>query len=147
MVINKLKRSYIALLSASLILGSLLISSNVNATESVNTSTGIVVAASYTQIDSGYLSYRTLAPGATESFSLKNDSEFARGYQITVSSSGSNHYISSISFNGQGRIHPLSQQLGLFVYDIILQPNATAFIDVTSLTYPTTPNNYVIHVY
>lgn len=148
MVINKLKKSYIALLSASIIFGSLLIPSNVNAaTESADTSADIVAAASFTQIDSGYSSYRTLAPGATESFKITNYSPYARGYQLTVNSSGGNHYPSYINFTGSGRIHPMSQQSGLYVYDIIIQPGSTCNIEITGATYPATSNNYVISVY
>lgn len=85
-------------------IGSLLIPSNVNAaTESENTSAKIVTAASFTQIDSGYSSYRTLAPGATESFKITNSSPYARGFQLTVNSPGANHYPSYINFTGSGR--------------------------------------------
>ncbi|CAH1203810.1 hypothetical protein PAECIP111893_02077 [Paenibacillus plantiphilus] len=148
MFINRLKKSSIALLSAALIIGSLLISSNVNASASVSTPTGTVSTSSYTQIDSGYSSYRTLAPGATESFKIFNFSPYARAYQLIVSSSASaNYYPSSINISGQGRIHYLAQQPGLYVYDIILQPGAVANIDVSSASFPFTPNNYVISVY
>jgi len=79
---------------------------------------------------------------------ITNGSLFARAYQLTVSSSASaNYYPSSISISGQGRIYYLAQQPGLYVYDIILQPGATANIDVSSAAYPFTPNNYVINVY
>lgn len=67
MVLNRLKKSAVALLSASLILGSLLASSSVYASASAETPSGIVSTMSYTQIDSGYNALRTLAPGATES--------------------------------------------------------------------------------
>lgn len=148
MVLNRLKKSAVALLSASLILGSLLASSSVNASASAETPSGIVGTLSYTQIDSGYNALRTLAPGATESFKIYNGTPYARAYQLTISSSASaNYYPSSINFTGQGRIHYLSQTPGLYVYDIILQPYATANIDVSSAAYPFTPNTYVISVY
>ncbi|MBJ6360771.1 hypothetical protein ACFOQM_05550 [Paenibacillus sp. GCM10012307] len=144
MVINRLKKSFITLLSASLIVGLLLFS----ASASASTPDGIVNTFSYTPIDSGSSLYRTLAPGATESFKIFNYSSYARAYQVTVSSSGSaNYYPSSITITGQGRIYYLAQQPGLYVYDIILQPGAVANIDVSSASYPFTPNNYVISVY
>ncbi|WP_127529269.1 hypothetical protein [Paenibacillus kobensis] len=145
MVIKSLvKKSSIALLSASLILGSLLVSSNANASASVSNVSAL--ASSYTSIDSGYGAYRTLGPYATESFKIYNGTPYARAYQVTVSSSASaNVYPSSINFTGQGRIYYLSQQPGLYVYDIIVQPYATANIDVTNSI--STTNGYVINVY
>ncbi len=138
-----LKKGSVALLGAVLLLGTLPATSNAAA----DARASITASSYYTPIDTGQSFYRTLGPYATESYRIDNtDGKYARAYQLLVSSSASaNVYTSSIQISGQGRIHYISMQPGLYVYDIILYPTATAYIDVTN-SLPTT-NSYVISVY